>query len=95
MSLSSKTEIHVAIFDLQLTLTVHHFTGTNAMGQADSPAAVVDSKLRVKGVKGLRVIDASVMPYVVTTNTNAATMVIAERGSDFILETYRGNKLIV
>lgn len=76
----------------QYTLTLRHYTSSVTMGTPDSRKAVVDSELKVKGVRGLRVIDASVMPFVVTTNTNAATMAIAERGSDFILETHGVHK---
>jgi choline dehydrogenase len=46
--------------------------------------AVVDARLRVRGVDGLRVIDASVMPTVVSGNTNAATVMIAEKGADLV-----------
>jgi choline dehydrogenase len=59
--------------------TVYHPTSTCAMG------AVVDSELRVHGVEGLRVIDASVMPTITRGNTNAATIMIAEKGADLIL----------
>lgn len=54
------------------------------MGPLNDAIAVVDGKLRVRGVQGLRVIDASVMPNVISGNTNAATIMIAERGADFL-----------
>ena len=47
--------------------------------------AVVDDELRVRGMEGLRVIDASIMPAMISANLNAATMMIAEKGSDIVL----------
>ena len=64
--------------------TIFHPVGTCKMGRADDDTAVVDSRLRVRGVEALRVIDASVMPTITSGNTNAPTVMIAERGSDFI-----------
>ena len=62
----------------------NHQAGSCRMGPPDDPGAVVDPQLRVHGIDRLRVIDASVMPVVTSGNTNAPTIMIAEKGSDMI-----------
>ena len=64
--------------------TVFHMMGTCRMGPDIDPTAVVDSELRVRGIDGLRVIDASIMPTMPSANTNAATLMIAEKAASMI-----------
>jgi choline dehydrogenase-like flavoprotein len=67
--------------------TIYHPVGTCSMGQG--PEAVVDERLRVRGLDGLRVIDAAIMPTEVSGNTQAAVMMIAEKGADLVLADHR------
>ena len=69
--------------------TIFHPVGTAKMGIPDDPFAVVDERLRVMGVAGLRVADASVMPTITSGNTNAQTMMIAGKAAAMILEDAR------
>ena len=78
----SKDEIDAWV--RQALETCYHPVGTCKMGMASDTSAVVDDALRVHGVDGLRVVDASIMPSIVSGNTNAPTIMIAERAADLI-----------
>jgi choline dehydrogenase len=80
-----RTEEELAEAAGRIGTTIFHPVGTCKMGSKDDPMAVVDSALRVNGVAGLRVVDASVMPYITSGNTNSPTVMIAEKVSAHIL----------
>lgn len=73
---------------MQYTMTIYHMSGTCKMGTANDPYSVVDNQLRVHGIKGLRVIDASIMPTITSGNINAPTIMIGEKGVDMIKQLW-------
>jgi choline dehydrogenase-like flavoprotein len=73
-----------------MSFTVYHPVSTCKMGSLKDPMAVLDPKLRVIGMKNLRVMDASSMPKLVGGNTNAATIMIGEKGADLVLQGWAG-----
>jgi choline dehydrogenase len=75
-----------------LTFSNYHVSGTCKMGPMSDQEAVVDPRLRVRGINGLRVIDASVFPSIPAAHTNAPTIMIAEKGADLIKEDWRRTK---
>jgi choline dehydrogenase len=86
---SFQTEEELAAAAGQVGTTIFHPVGTCKMGRLDDAMAVVDSQLRVIGVRGLRVVDASVMPNITSGNTNAPTLMIAEKAAAMMLSEGR------
>jgi 4-pyridoxate dehydrogenase len=79
-----KTDAQLEAYTRKTAVTVHHPAGTCRMGAVSDKTAVVDSELRVIGVDGLRVVDASVFPDLVGGNINAPVIMIAEKAADMI-----------
>ena len=80
-----QTDEELARLAGDIATTIFHPVGTARMGRPDDPMAVVDPQLRVRGVAGLRVVDASVMPTITSGNTNAPTLMIAEKAARWII----------
>jgi choline dehydrogenase len=83
------TDDYWACLARNYTYTGFHSSGTCKMGPYSDPAAVVDSQLRVRGVQHLRVVDASIMPVIINSNSNAPVIMIAEKASDMIKEAWK------
>ena len=79
-----KTDKEIAEYAMKFCKTDYHPVGTCKMGAENDVMAVVTNDLRVKGIDGLRVVDSSVMPTIVSSNTNAPTIMIAEKAADLI-----------
>ncbi len=80
-----QSDAEIAQFIRSAAYTVHHPCGTARMGRADDPASVVDPDLKVLGIAGLRVADASVFPLLIGGNSNAAAVMVGERAADKLL----------
>jgi len=83
-----RTDEELARLAGDIATTIFHPVGTCRMGHADDPTAVVDARLRVRGIGALRVADASVMPTITSGNTNSPTLMIAERAAEWIRQTH-------
>ncbi|MFT6344990.1 MAG: choline dehydrogenase-like flavoprotein [Paraglaciecola sp.] len=85
----AQTDEEILAFIRKNSETIYHPIGTCKMGDISDVMTVVDSQLKVKDIKGLRVVDASVMPSLVGGNTNAPTIMIAERCADLIKQEHK------
>ncbi|MCW6512453.1 GMC family oxidoreductase [Lichenifustis flavocetrariae] len=86
-----QTDAELAKLAGDIASTIFHPVGTTRMGRDDDKLAVVDGRLRVRGIDGLRVVDAGVMPTITSGNTSAPTMMIAEKAARLILQDARVN----
>lgn len=87
-----QTDEDIGAFVKQVATTMWHPVGTCRMGRVEDPDAVVDARLKVKGIEALHVIDASVMPRIISGNTNAPTQALARHASKMLAETYFGKE---
>jgi choline dehydrogenase len=85
----AQTDDELLHFCREYGQTIFHPSGTAKMGVASDPGAVVDERLRVYGTQGLRVVDCSIMPTLVSGNTNVPIVMVAEKASDMMLEDAR------
>jgi choline dehydrogenase len=81
-----QTDAELAKLAGDIATTIFHPAGTTAMGPASDPLSVVDARLKVRGVAGLRVVDTGVMPRITSGNTNSPTLMIAEKAAQWIAE---------
>ncbi len=88
-----QTDDEILHFCREYGATIFHPSGTAKMGPASDPMAVVDARLRVRGVSHLRVVDCSIMPTLVSGNTNVPVVMLAERAAEFMLEEARQDKV--
>ncbi|WP_417284773.1 GMC family oxidoreductase [Comamonas sp.] len=77
-----------------IATTIFHPVGTTKMGRIDDPMAVLDSRFKVRGVQGLRVVDAGAMPRITSGNTNSPTLMMAEKASTWIREEWRSKTVV-
>ncbi|XP_030566826.1 glucose dehydrogenase [FAD, quinone]-like [Drosophila novamexicana] len=86
--LGRQTRAYWACHARHFTFTIYHYSGTAKMGPRSDPSAVVDARLRVHGIRNLRVVDASIMPYLVAGHPNGPVFLIAEKAADMIKEDH-------
>ena len=84
-----QTDEELARLAGEIATTIFHPVGTTKMGHKDDPMAVLDSQFRVRGVAGLRVVDAGAMPTITSGNTNSPTLMMAEKAAQSIRDDYK------
>ncbi|XP_032582070.1 glucose dehydrogenase [FAD, quinone] [Drosophila sechellia] len=83
-----RSSAYWACYARHFTFTIYHYSGTAKMGPRTDPSAVVDTRLRVHGIDKLRVVDASIMPYLISGHPNGPVYLIAEKAADMIKEDH-------